>query len=238
MAVASFRELRERVYEANIALVKHGLVILTWGNASEIDREHGVFGIKPSGVPYETLLPEHIVLVDMDGNIVDSRLRPSSDTPTHLVLYQRFHNVGGIVHTHSRHATAWAQAMRPLPCFGTTHADAFYGAVPCTRPLTDEEIAADYERNTGLVIVETFQTLNLDALHVPAVLVAQHAPFTWGSDAAKAVETAVTLEEVAATALHTLLAQQAWQGLAPVPQSLMDKHFWRKHGEGAYYGQS
>lgn len=233
----ALRDLQERVYEANTALVKHGLVILTWGNASEIDRERGIFGIKPSGVPYEELRPEHIVLVDMDGKTVDSALRPSSDTPTHLVLYQRFEGIGGIVHTHSRYATAWAQAMRPLPCFGTTHADAFYGAVPCTRPLTDEEIAGDYERNTGFVIVETFQNLGINHIHVPAVLVAQHAPFTWGKDAAKAVENAVTLEEVAAMALWTQVAQEAWQKLPPVAQSLLDKHFWRKHGEGAYYGQ-
>ncbi len=235
--MASYRSLKEQVYEANMALVKQGLVILTWGNASQIDRQRGVFGIKPSGVPYEQLRPEHIVLVDMEGLVVEGNLRPSSDTPTHLVLYQRFEGIGGIVHTHSRYATAWAQAMRPLPCFGTTHADAFYGAVPCTRPLTDEEIASEYERNTGLVIVETFEKLGIDPLHVPAVLVAQHAPFTWGKDAAKAVENAVTLEEAAAMALWTLLAQEAWQNLTPVSQSLLDKHFWRKHGEGAYYGQ-
>lgn len=233
----ALRNLRQRVYEANMALARHGLVVLTWGNASEIDRKQGIFGIKPSGVPYEDLHPEHIVLVDLEGKVVDGELRPSSDTPTHLLLYQRFEEVGGIVHTHSRYATAWAQAMRPLPCFGTTHADAFYGAVPCTRPLTDEEIANDYERSTGLVIVETFQNLGLNPLDVPAVLVAQHAPFTWGKDAAKAVENAVTLEEVAAMALWTLLAQEAWQKLPPVSQSLLDKHFWRKHGEGAYYGQ-
>lgn len=235
--MSALRELRERVYEANMALVKQRLVILTWGNASEIDREQGVFGIKPSGVPYETLLPEHVVLVDMDGNVVDSKLRPSSDTPTHLVLYQRFEAIGGIVHTHSRYGTAWAQAMRPLPCLGTTHADTFYGAVPCTRPLTDEEIAGDYERHTGLVIVETFEKLGINPMDVPAVLVAQHAPFTWGKDAAEAVENAVILEEVAAMAIYTLMAQHAWQDLSPVPQSLLDKHFWRKHGEGAYYGQ-
>jgi L-ribulose-5-phosphate 4-epimerase len=233
----AFRELRERVYEANIALVKHGLVILTWGNASEIDRERGVVGIKPSGVPYDQLRPEQIVLVNLEGKVVEGNLRPSSDTPTHLVLYQHFAGVGGIVHTHSRHATAWAQAMRPLPCFGTTHADAFYGAVPCTRSLSDAEIADDYEHNTGLVIVETFQKLGIEPMSVPAVLVAQHAPFTWGEDAAKAVENAVTLEEVAAMGLWSLLAQQAWQTLVPVSQSLLDKHFQRKHGEGAYYGQ-
>lgn len=231
------RSLQQRVYEANMALVEHGLVVLTWGNASEIDREQGIFGIKPSGVPYQELRPEHIVLVDLEGKVVEGNLRPSSDTPTHLVLYQRFERIGGIVHTHSRYATAWAQAMRPLPCFGTTHADAFYGAVPCTRSLTDEEIAGDYERHTGLVIVETFQNLGLDPLQVPAVLVAQHAPFVWGESAAKAVETAVTLEEVAAMALWTQVAQEAWQKLSPVPQALLDKHFWRKHGEGAYYGQ-
>lgn len=235
--MANFQELRERVYEANMALVKHGLVILTWGNASAIDREHGVLGIKPSGVPYEHLRPEQVVLVDMEGKIVEGNLRLSSDTPTHLVLYQQFPGIGGVVHTHSRYATAWAQAMRPLPCFGTTHADAFYGAIPCTRPLTDEEIAGEYERNTGLVIVETFEKLGVDPLHVPAVLVAQHAPFTWGESVAKAVENAVTLEEVAQMALWTLLAQEAWHKMAPVSQSLLDKHFWRKHGEDAYYGQ-
>ncbi|GBC96540.1 L-ribulose-5-phosphate 4-epimerase SgbE [bacterium HR16] len=175
--------------------------------------------------------------MDLQGRVVEGNLRPSSDTPTHLVLYQRFEGIGGVVHTHSRYATAWAQAVRPLPCFGTTHADAFYGAVPCTRPLTDEEIAGDYERNTGLVIIETFEHLNLSPLDMPAVLVAQHAPFAWGRDAAKAVENAVTLEEVAAMALWTLIAQEAWQKLPPVPQSLLDKHFRRKHGEGAYYGQ-
>ncbi|MCS6949742.1 MAG: L-ribulose-5-phosphate 4-epimerase [bacterium] len=231
------RHLQEKVYEANMALVRHGLVVLTWGNASEIDRELGICGIKPSGVPYEELRPEHIVLVDMEGKVVEGDLRPSSDTPTHLVLYQQFSGIGGIVHTHSRYATAWAQAMRPLPCFGTTHADVFYGAVPCTRPLTEEEISGDYERHTGLVIVETFQNLGIDPLHVPAVLVAQHAPFVWGENAAKAVETAVTLEEVAAIALWTQVAQEAWQKLSPVSQALLDKHFWRKHGEGAYYGQ-
>ena len=233
----ALRDLQQRVYEANVALVKHGLVILTWGNASEIDREQGVFGIKPSGVPYEELCAEHIVLMDMEARVVEGNLRPSSDTPTHLLLYQRFAEIGGIVHTHSRYATAWAQAMRPLPCFGTTHADAFYGAVPCTRPLADEEIAADYERNTGLVIVETFQNLGVNPSDVPAVLVAQHAPFTWGKDAAKAVENAVTLEEVAAMAVWTLVAQEAWHRLPSVPQTLLDKHFWRKHGERAYYGQ-
>lgn len=233
----AMRNLQERVYEANMALVEHGLVVLTWGNASEIDRKRGVFGIKPSGVPYRELRPEHIVLVDLEGKVVEGNLRPSSDTPTHLVLYQHFERIGGIVHTHSRYATAWAQAMRPLPCFGTTHADAFYGAVPCTRPLTDEEIIGDYERHTGLVIVETFQNLGIDPLQVPAVLVAQHAPFVWGEDAQKAVETAVTLEEVAAIGLWTQVAQEAWQKLSPVSQTLLDKHFWRKHGEGAYYGQ-
>lgn len=235
--MTSYRELRERVYEANMALVRHGLVILTWGNASEMDREHGVFGIKPSGVPYDQLRPEHIVLLDIEGRVVDGNLRPSSDTPTHMVLYQRFDGIGGIVHTHSRYATAWAQAMRPLPCFGTTHADAFYGAVPCTRPLNDKEIGGEYERNTGLVIVETFEKLGLDPLHVPAVLVAQHAPFTWGKDAGKAVENAVTLEETAALALWTRMAHESWHNLSPVPQSLLDKHFWRKHGAQAYYGQ-
>lgn len=233
----AMRTLQERVYEANMALVEHGLVVLTWGNASEIDRKRGVFGIKPSGVPYRELRPEHIVLVDLEGKVVEGNLRPSSDTPTHLVLYQHFEQIGGIVHTHSRYATAWAQAMRPLPCFGTTHADAFYGAVPCTRPLTDEEITGHYERHTGLVIVETFQNLGIDPLQVPAVLVAQHAPFVWGEDAQKAVETAVTLEEVAAIGLWAQVAQEAWQKLSPVSQTLLDKHFWRKHGEGAYYGQ-
>jgi L-ribulose-5-phosphate 4-epimerase len=234
---AALQELRDRVYDANLALVKHGLVVLTWGNASELDRERGIFGIKPSGVPYDLLLPEHIVLVDLEGKVVEGNLRPSSDTPTHLVLYQHFPQIGGIVHTHSRYATAWAQAMRPLPCFGTTHADAFHGAVPCTRLLSDEEIATDYEKNIGLVIVETFRHLGIEPLDVPAILVAQHAPFTWGVNAAKAVENAVTLEEAAAMALWTLLAQEAWQKLTPVSQSLLDKHFWRKHGAEAYYGQ-
>lgn len=229
--------LQERVYEANMALVRHGLVVLTWGNASEIDRERQIVGIKPSGVPYDQLRPEHIVLVDLQGNVVEGSLRPSSDTPTHLVLYQNLPEVGGIVHTHSRYATAWAQAMRPLPCLGTTHADVFYGAVPCTRLLTDEEVASDYERHTGLVIIETLQRLGIDYRHMPAVLVAQHAPFVWGKDAEQAVEHAVTLEEVAAMAIWTYMAQEAWQRLSPIGQSLLDKHFWRKHGENAYYGQ-
>lgn len=226
-------ELKEAVCEANLELVRQGLVVLTWGNASGMDRATGLMVIKPSGVAYDRMRPEHMVVVSVEtGEVVEGDLKPSSDTPTHRVLYQHFPSIGGVVHTHSRVATAWAQACRELPALGTTHADHFHGSVPCTRRLREEEIRTDYEANTGRVIVETFRERNPD--HCPGVLVASHGPFTWGPDVARAVENAVVLEEVAHMAL---LSCQLDPSLWPMPAELMDKHFFRKHGPGAYYGQ-
>ena len=227
-------KLKEEVYRANMDLPKYGLVTFTWGNVSGIDREQGLFVIKPSGVDYDKLTPEDMVVVDLDGNKVEGRYNPSSDTPTHAVLYRAFPNIGGIVHTHSTHAVAFAQARRDLPAFGTTHADYFYGPVPCTRELTPEEIDEDYEKNTGKVIIETFQNRGIDPVHVPGVLCASHGPFTWGKDAAQAVYHAVVLEEVAKMAILTLTIDPDAQ---PAPQHVLDKHFMRKHGPNAYYGQ-
>jgi L-ribulose-5-phosphate 4-epimerase len=228
-------ELRRQVYEANRELVRAGLVALTFGNASGVDRAAGVIAIKPSGVPYEQLGPDEMVVVDLEtGEVVEGAGRPSSDTPTHLVLYRRFEDLGGIVHTHSACATAWAQARRELPCFGTTHADHFRGTVPVTRALDSGEIAGDYEAGTGEVIVETFERLGLDPLEMPAVLVASHAPFAWGRDPVEAVENAVALEAVAALALQTLSLRLETEAIS---QELIDRHFLRKHGPGAYYGQ-
>ncbi len=232
MAIA---ELRERVFEANREIVKAGLVVLTFGNASAVDRAAGVMAIKPSGVPYDALDPDSMVLVDLEsGEARDGDARPSSDTPTHLVLYRAFEQVGGIVHTHSPFATAWAQARREIPCLGTTHADHFRGPVPVTRELTGEEIGGDYERRTGDVIVETVTGLGLDPLERPAVLVASHGPFAWGADAEKAVENAIALEVVAESSLRTELLRP---GAEQVQPDLLDRHFLRKHGPGAYYGQ-
>ena len=229
-------QLRARVFEANKAIVRAGLVILTFGNVSAVDREAGVMAIKPSGVPYDELTPASIVVIDLEsGEVVDGCHVPSSDTPTHLVLYRAFDGVGGIVHTHSPAATSWAQAGRDLPCLGTTHADHFSGAVPRTRALTDEEISGPYERRTGEVIVETFATRQLDPLGSPAALVAFHGPFAWGATVEKAVENAVALEVVAAIALDTLRLDP---GIASAPQALVDRHHQRKHGAAAYYGQS
>lgn len=225
-------ELKEEVAAANLALVEEGLVLETWGNASAILRSEGLVVIKPSGMPYEDLEAEDLVTLDLDGNIVDGELRPSSDTPTHLALYRAFPKIGSVVHTHSHFATSWAQAGKPIPCFGTTHADYFHGAVPVTEALTKEEVAEDYEANTGAVIVRRFQELDPKTLR--AVLVAQHGPFTWGVTVDDAVDAAVALEEVAAMALHTL---QIAPDLKPVPDYLLDKHFQRKHGTGSYYGQ-
>jgi len=224
--------LREEVLEANLELVRRGLVLYTFGNASGIDRAKGLVAIKPSGVPYEKMQSSDIVLVDMDGKIVEGKLRPSSDLATHLILYQAFPAVGGVAHTHSRNATVWAQAARPIPCFGTTHADYFYGPIPVTEHLRGSEIEEAYETNTGHAIVKRFQ--GMDPLEMPAVLVAGHAPFTWGASVAEAAHNAVVLEEIAQTALHTLAVNP---GAAPISQALLDKHFFRKHGAKAYYGQ-
>jgi L-ribulose-5-phosphate 4-epimerase len=225
-------DLKITVCDANIELNRQNLVLYSWGNVSGIDREKGIIAIKPSGVSYDTLTPDDIVLIDLDSNIVEGILNPSSDTPTHLELYRRWPTIGGICHTHSRYATMWAQAGRKIPCFGTTHADYFYGDVPVTDPLSEKEIQTDYELNTGKVIVRRFA--DMDPTPMPAVLVAQHGPFTWGKDAAAAVEAAVVLEEIARMAQGTL-ALSVQQG--PIPQSLLDKHFLRKHGKNAYYGQ-
>ena len=226
--------LRQQVYEANMELPRHGLVTDTWGNVSAIDHEKGLIVIKPSGVDYNELAPDNLVIVDMAGNVVEGSLKPSSDTKTHLELYNAFPALGGIVHTHSTYAVAWAQACKDIPAFGTTHADYFYGAVPCTRKLTQEEVDSDYERNTGKAIVETFCDHNIVPMHVPGVLCANHGPFTWGKDAAQAVYHAVVLEEVAKMAL---LTNQVNPNTAPAPQYVLDKHYHRKHGSTAYYGQ-
>lgn len=224
--------LREEVLDANLELVRRGLVLYTFGNASGISRKDGLVAIKPSGVPYEDLAPEHMVITKLDGEIVDGELRPSSDLPTHLEIYKHFSNAGGVAHTHSEFATAWAQAGMPIPCFGTTHADYFHGEVPVTPALTPDEIAADYEKNTGAVICRLFRQLDPDA--VPAVLVAGHGPFCWGPTAAKAAHHAVILESVARMAYYTrTLAGET----SPLGGPLHDKHFLRKHGLGAYYGQ-
>ncbi|MBR3215350.1 MAG: L-ribulose-5-phosphate 4-epimerase [Exiguobacterium sp.] len=228
------RHLKEAVLEANLALPQHGLVTFTWGNVSGIDRNAGLVVIKPSGVPYERLTVEDMVVVDLEGNVVEGELRPSSDTPTHLALYRSLPEIGGVVHTHSPWATSWAQAKRAIPALGTTHADYFYGEIPCTRELTDEEIATAYELETGHVILETLDELMLEAVAVPGVLVANHAPFCWGKDANEAVHNAVVLEEVAKMGLHALNLNP---GLTPIKQSILDKHYLRKHGANAYYGQ-
>ncbi len=224
--------LKKQVYEANMELPRRGLITYTWGNVSGIDRTKGLFVIKPSGVDYDELKPEDMVVMDLDGRKVEGEYNPSSDTPTHLELYKAFKEVGGIVHTHSPWATSWAQAGRSIPCYGTTHADYFYGEIPCARSLTAEEIDTEYEKNTGLVIIETFEGKN--PMHIPGVLCTNHGPFTWGTDADNAVHNAVVLEEVAKMACRTELLKP---GVAPAPQSIQDKHFLRKHGENAYYGQ-
>lgn len=227
--------LKDRVCAANKEISRTGLAILTWGNASEVDRAAGVFAIKPSGVEYADLTPADIVIVSLEtGEKVEGDLNPSSDTPTHRWLFKSFPDIGGIVHTHSARATAWAQAGRGIPTFGTTHSDYFYGDVPCTRALTKEEVAKDYELNTGKVIVEHFQKNGINPAQMPAVLVSSHAPFVWGKNAAKAVENGIVLEEVAAMALNSLALNPS---LKAVPDYLLDKHFLRKHGPGAYYGQ-
>ncbi|MGC2528848.1 MAG: L-ribulose-5-phosphate 4-epimerase [Candidatus Acidiferrum sp.] len=228
----TLKELREEVLEANLELVRRGLVLYTFGNASGISREDGLVAIKPSGVPYETMKPEDLVVVDLEGKIVEGSLRPSSDLPAHLILYKAFRGVGGIAHTHSSAATAWAQAQKEIPCFGTTHADYFYGPVPVTKPLSPAEIRSDYEVNTGHAIVRRFK--KLDPLQVPAVLVAGHAPFCWGRSPTEAAHIAVILEQIAAMAFQTINTNPK---VRPISRHLHDKHFLRKHGSGAYYGQ-
>ncbi len=226
-------KLKQEVYDANLRLVREALVLLTWGNASAVDRTERVVIIKPSGVPYAEMRPEHMVLVSLDtGNPIGGQLAPSSDTPTHIELYKAFKEIGGIAHTHSLYATAWAQAKREIPPLGTTHADHFHGAVPCTRILKESEIKTNYEKNTGKVIVERFK--KLDPLALPGVLVAGHAPFTWGTTVSEAVENAVVLERVAQMASDTLMLNRSTR---PLKKSLLDKHFLRKHGKKACYGQ-
>jgi len=226
-----FEKLKEEVWKANLDLVKYGLVIFTWGNVSGIDRKQGMVVIKPSGVSYDAMTPSDMVVLDLHGKVVEGKLKPSSDAPTHLVLYRQFLNIGGIVHTHSEWATSWAQAGRGIPAVGTTHADYFYGEVPCTRKMTKEEISGDYELETGRVIVERFKGIDPD--QVPGVLVNNHAPFSWGKNADEAVHNAVVLEEVAKMTFRSLQLNPQ----ASIDQVLLDKHFLRKHGKDAYYGQ-
>jgi len=224
--------MREEVLEANLDLVRRDLVLYTFGNASGISREHGLVVIKPSGISYESARPENMVITDLDGNIVEGSLRPSSDLPTHLVLYREFPNIGGVVHTHSEFATAWAQAGKSIPCFGTTHADYFHGSVPVTAPLHAAEIESDYEKNTGIAIARTFESLSYE--EIPAALVAGHGPFCWGTSPREAAHSAVILESVARMATYTVgIAPDA----VPISAELQDKHFYRKHGRNAYYGQ-
>lgn len=223
--------LKQQVYDANMGLVKHGLVLFTWGNVSGIDDNREFMVIKPSGVSYDALKPADMVVVDIEGKVVDSRLKPSSDTATHLVLYRSFENIGGVVHTHAKWSTIWAQAGLDIPALGTTHADYFYGAVPCTRPMTAGEIGGAYEEETGNVIVERFK--ETDPMQVPGVLVHSHGPFTWGADPQEALHRAVVMEYLAEMAYHTIALGQD----KAMDQVLLDRHFLRKHGPGAYYGQ-
>ncbi|MEQ4778147.1 L-ribulose-5-phosphate 4-epimerase [Providencia huaxiensis] len=228
-------QLKQQVFEANLALPKHNLVTFTWGNVSGIDREAGLMVIKPSGVDYETMKTEDMVVVSLEsGKVVEGKYRPSSDTDTHLALYQAFPEIGGIVHTHSRHATIWAQAGQPLSALGTTHADYFYGEIPCTRKMTANEIEGDYERETGHVIIETFKEKGISAKDIPAVLVNSHGPFAWGTSPDNAVHNAVVLEEIAYMNLFT---RQLSSQIGSMQQVLLDKHYLRKHGKNAYYGQ-
>lgn len=227
-------ELKQRVYEANMLLPKYELVTFTWGNVSEIDQETGIFAIKPSGVDYDKLTPDDMVLMDLNGNKVEGKYNPSSDTATHLELYKAFPEIGGVVHTHSSYATSWAQAGRSIPCYGTTHADYMYGEIPCVRCLTAEEIEGAYEKNTGLLIVSEFKRMEKDPMAVPAVLCKNHGPFAWGKNAHDAVHNAVVLEEVAKMAYR---AETINPRIQPAPQELQDKHYYRKHGANAYYGQ-
>ncbi|MBW9430058.1 L-ribulose-5-phosphate 4-epimerase [Atlantibacter hermannii] len=228
-------DLKRQVLEANLALPAHNLVTLTWGNVSAVCREQGVFVIKPSGVDYSAMTAEDMVVVSIEtGEVVEGKKKPSSDTPTHRLLYQQFPDIGGIVHTHSRHATIWAQAGKSIPATGTTHADYFYGAIPCTRKMTDDEINGQYEWDTGTVIVETFRELGIEAKQMPGVLVHSHGPFAWGKDAMDAVHNAIVMEEVA---YMGIFCRQLTPDLPPMQQTLLDKHYLRKHGAKAYYGQ-
>ena len=227
-------QLKQQVLEANLLLPKHGLITFTWGNVSGIDREKGLVVIKPSGVEYDDMCADDMVVVDLEGNVVEGHYKPSSDTPTHLALYKAFPTLGGVVHTHSRWATSFAQAGRGVPAMGTTQGDYFYGEIPYTRKMTPEEIAGQYELETGNVIIETFKQRNIDPAQVPAVLVHSHGPFTWGTDPFNAVHNAVVLEEVAFMDFH---AMALTPNLPPMQQELLDKHYLRKHGPGAYYGQ-
>lgn len=228
------QEMKQRVFDANLALPKAGLVKLTWGNVSEINRDLGIIVIKPSGVDYQTMKPEDMVVTDLDGNLIEAGLKPSSDLATHVELYKQFPKINSVVHTHSKNAVMWAQAGREIPSYGTTHADTFYGPVPCTRQLTDEEIQRAYELETGKVIVETFMEQAIDPLAVPGVLVYGHGPFTWGETPKKAVENSIVLDEIAEMAFIT---ENINQTIQPIPQYLLDKHYFRKHGANAYYGQ-
>ncbi len=227
-------ELKKQVYEANMLLPAYKLITFTWGNVSGIDREKGLFVIKPSGVEYDELTPDDMVVMDLHGNKVEGKYKPSSDTATHIELYRAYEGIGGVVHTHSPEAVAWAQAGRDIPLYGTTHADYYYGPIPCTRNLTPEEIDEAYELNTGKVIIETFTEREIDPLYTPGVLCKNHGPFTWGKDAAEAVYNAVVLEEVARMARNTEIINP---NVKPAPDSIRDKHFYRKHGINAYYGQ-
>lgn len=226
-------DLKQAAWEANMELQQRGLVLYTWGNVSQIDRAEGVIAIKPSGVPYASLTPQDLVVVDLDNRVVEGSLNPSSDTATHTHLYRTFDAIGGVTHTHSTHATAWAQAQKPVPCLGTTHADYAYGEIPCTAIMSNEQIAGDYEEETGVQITDAFR--NRNPLETPMVLVAGHAPFTWGKNAAESVYHAVVLEEIARMAMFTMLINPS---CIPLKQDIVDKHYLRKHGKSAYYGQA
>lgn len=228
-------ELKKQVLEANLELPKRNLITYTWGNVSGIDREKGFVVIKPSGVEYDAMTVDDLVVVDLDGNVVEGKLKPSSDTPTHLELYRKFKDIGGVVHTHSSWATTWAQAGKSITAYGTTHADYFYGKIPCTRKMTNEEIAGEYELNTGKVIVETFEKEEINPNFMPGVLVYSHGPFTWGKSPADAVHNSVVLEELAKMAYHTEILNK---NITNMQNELLDKHFLRKHGKNAYYGQN
>lgn len=227
-------QLKEEVFKANLELPKYGLVLFTWGNVSAIDREKGLVVIKPSGVEYDTMKASDMVVVDLDGNVIEGELKPSSDTPTHLEFYKAFPNIGGVVHTHSTNAVIWSQAGRDIPAYGTTHGDYFYGLIPCTRKMTEKEIKGAYEKETGIVVVETFRERNIDPDMVPGVLVQSHGPFTWGKNAYEAVHNSVVLEELSKMALYTEVINPK---VEKMQRELLDKHFLRKHGKDAYYGQ-